>query len=159
MSKTRRLAAALAAFSLAIASAGPSLAAGAHSHGTEAARLEVKLNNGKRWQSDEALRTGMSKMRAEIASALPKIHKGKFSPAEYDALAGKVHGQIDYVTANCKLPEDADLVLHGVLEQMIAGADAMKAEGDRAAGALKIVEALNVYGKSFDHRGWKAIAH
>lgn len=159
MTRTRRLAAALAVLGLAVASTGPSLGAGAHSHGTEAAaRLEVKLNNGKRWQSDEALRTGMSKMRAEVASALPKIHKGKFSPADYSALAGKLHGQIDYVTANCKLPEDADLVLHGILEQMIAGADAMKAEGNRAAGALKIVEALNVYGKSFDHPGWKTIA-
>ncbi len=161
ISKTKSFAGALALLALAFGPAGPSLGAGAgaHSHATEAAApLEVKLNNGQRWQGDEPLRKGMSTIRADIASALPKIHKGKFTQKQYAALAGKVHGQIDYVVGNCKLPEEADLVLHGILEHIIAGADELKTKGS-AAGALTIVKALNVYGQSFDHPGWKPIAH
>jgi hypothetical protein len=140
--------------------AAPAFAAGPHSHaGGPQVTLQVKLNNGQRWQSDEALRTGMNRMRDVMATALPKIHRGKLSAAEFTALAGKVQEQIDYVTANCKLPEDADLVLHGILEQIIGGADAMKARTKQGGGAAKIVGALNVYGKSFDHPGWKALTH
>jgi hypothetical protein len=139
---------------------GPAFAAGAHDHGSQTiTTLQVKLNNGQRWQTDEALRLGMNKMRGAIATALPKIHNGKLSASEFGALAGKVQEQIDYITANCKLPEDADLVLHGILEQVIEGASTMKGQSNRAAGAVKIVEALNVYGKSFDHPAWKALTH
>jgi hypothetical protein len=148
------------AVSLAIGAPVLAHAAGAHSHAGASAthKLEVKLNQGRKWASDDPLRAGMGQIRQDIAASLPRIHKGKFKPAEFDALAGKVQAQVDHITANCKLPEDADLVLHGILEQILDGIGAMKG-ADRTVGAVKVVEALNVYGKTFEHPGWKPVAH
>lgn len=135
-------------------------AAGDHSHaGAPAAKLEVKLNQGRKWASDDALRASMSRIRQDMAASLPKIHKGAFRRADFDALAGKVQAQVDHITANCKLPEDADLVLHGILEQILDGIGTMKGTERRSAGAVKVVESLDVYGKTFDHPGWKPLAH
>jgi hypothetical protein len=148
------------AASLAIGATAFAQAAGGHSHaGANATKLEVKLNQGRKWASDDALRAGMGQIRQDMTASLPKIHKGAFKPTEFDALAGKVQAQVDHITANCKLPEDADLVLHGILEQVLDGIGAMKGAERRSAGAVKVVEALNVYGKTFEHPGWKPVGH
>jgi hypothetical protein len=158
MSRKSMITMALAA-GLAIGGAALAQAAGAHSHSAASAqKLEVKLDQGRKWASDEALRTGMSQMRRDMAASLPGIHGKKLKPAEYEALAGKLQAQVDHITANCKLPEDADLVLHGILEQVLDGIGAMKTTA-RREGAVKVVNALDVYGKTFDHPGWKPMAH
>lgn len=65
----------------------------------------------------------------------------------------RVQAQVDYVVANCQLPE------HVVLEQMLDGLAAMKTETGRAQGAAKIVQALELYGAYFDHAGWQPLPH
>lgn len=71
----------------------------------------------------------------------------------------RVQAQVDYVVANCQLPEQADQQLHIVLEQMLDGLAAMKTETGRAQGAAKIVQALELYGAYFDHAGWQPLPH
>jgi hypothetical protein len=101
----------------------------------------------------------MSEIRTAMVDALPPIHANKFSREAFDELAGRVQGQIDYVTANCKLPEEADRQLHIVLEQILDGIAVMKADKERAEGAVKIVQALELYGTHFSHTGWKPLKH
>ena len=155
MSTTKLLMSGLIAFGLALAPPGV-VAAEPHAH---AATAQIKLDNGKKWPTDDALRRGMSEIRTAMADALPPIHADKFSPAAFDGLAGRVQGQIDHVIANCKLPEEADHQLHIVLEQILDGIAAMKADKGRAAGAIKIVQALELYGTHFNHTGWKPLNH
>jgi hypothetical protein len=124
-----------------------------------AATVEIKLDNGKRWPTDEALRRGMGEIRTAMSDALAPIHAKKFSRGAFDRLAGRVQGQIDYVTANCKLPEEADHQLHVVLEQILDGIAVMKADKGRADGAVKIVQALELYGSHFNHAGWKPLKY
>lgn len=119
----------------------------------------MKLNNGQKWQTDAPLRQGMSEIRASVSSSLQRIHNGQFTPAEYAALGDRIQAQIDYVTANCKLPEEADLQLHVSLTQIIEGVAAMKEKTGQEQGALKVVQALNAYGQYFDHPGWKPLGH
>ncbi len=116
---------------LALGCAGPGLAAEPHAHGDTAAKVKLQLNHGKKWQTDEALRRGMSEIRAAMAEALTPIHKNVFTPAQYEALAARTQAQIDYVVSNCKLPEAADQQLHIVLEQIIDGVAEMKAATGR----------------------------
>ena len=99
----------------------------------------------------------MSEIRTAMAGSLAPIHKKKFTHKQYEALADRVQTQIDYVVGNCKLPEDADAQLHVVLEQIIDGVAEMKAGRDK--GAVKIVQALDMYGKYFNHTGWKPLPH
>lgn len=155
MLTTKLLISGLIAFGLALAPTGV-VAAEPHTH---AATAQIKLDNGKKWPTDEALRRGMSEVRTAMADALPPIHANKFSRKAFDELAGRVQAQIDYVTANCKLPEEADHQLHIVLEQILDGIAVMRADKGRAEGAVKIVQALELYGTHFNHTGWKPLKH
>lgn len=143
---------------LGLALGAPALAAEPRAHG-DPATVQLRLNNGKKWQTDDVLRRGMGEIRTAVADSLMPIHQNAFTPAQYDALAGRIQAQIDYVVGNCKLPEDADQQLHLVLEQIIDGAAEMKAATGRDQGAVKIVGALAQYGEYFDHAGWRPLPH
>ncbi|WP_198137065.1 hypothetical protein [Nitrobacter hamburgensis] len=118
------------------------------------APVQLQLDHGKKWQTDHALRQGMSEIHTAMEQSLPPIHKKAFTPAQYEALAERIQRQIDYVVGNCKLPEDADQQLHLVLEWIIDGVAVMKAKTNREHGAVKIVEALGKYREYFEPAGW-----
>jgi hypothetical protein len=124
---------------------------------TEAHKLT--LNQGKKWATDEPLRKGMTEIRSLIDGQHDRIHKGRLKPAEYAALGAKIEAQVGYIVENCKLAPDADANLHVILEEMLEGVEAMKGEAKKSpsAGAGKVVDALNEYGKHFDHAGWKRL--
>ena len=135
--------------------AGPS----AHGHGTGEPQ-KVELNAGKKWQIDAPLRQGMGAMRKAVNHMLPLAHAGKAQAADYDALGAEVSRQVAYIVENCKLDPKADAQLHIVIGEILGGVDAAQGkEGDkaRAAGVVKIAQALNTYGRHFDHSGWKSI--
>ena len=134
------------AAAVALALAGPALAAGdAHSHG-QAGQLELTLNQGQKWPTDEPLRRGMENIRTALAGGM-----------KYAALATKVNGDVAYIVQNCKLEPAADAQLHLVIAEILAGVEALegKAKGEtRRAGAERIARALEAYGEHFDHPGW-----
>jgi hypothetical protein len=148
----------VAALALGLALSGPALAATEHAHGGHGgAALELTLNNGQKWPTDEALRRGMDEMRGAMTGSLGRIHAGQFTSADYVALAERLQQQVDFVTANCKLPEEADAQLHIVLAEILEGIDAMKDGPDRVQGALRTVLALEAYGRYFDHLDWTPV--
>lgn len=133
-------------------------AANEHSHGHDAHALE--LNAGKKWTTDDPLRQGMTKIRAIVAPRLERIHAGKMDARGYAAMAAGVETQVAYIVKTCKLEPDADAMLHLLLAEIVEGIDAMKAAGKTApaeSGVVKIVAALNGYGKYFEHPGWKPV--
>lgn len=148
------LAAIALAFPLATLAAQP----GHQQHGTGEHRLE--LNAGKKWTTDDALRKGMSSIRNTVAAALPSAHAGKATPADYGAIAKEMGTQVAYIVENCNLEPKADAQLHVVLEQIISGIDTVEGKGkerSREQGLLHVAQALNAYGKHFDHAGWEPI--
>ena len=157
MLTTRAFAAATLALALAVS--GPASAATEHSHASHgAAALQLTLANGQKWPTDEPLRRGMSEMRSMLVTSLGRIHAGQFTSADYAALADRVQAQVDDVTANCKLPEEADAQLHIVLAEIIEGIDVIKTGADRLRGAMRVVLALEAYGRNFDHPDWTSAA-
>jgi hypothetical protein len=150
---------ALIAFGLTAGLFGPAVAAAPQGHeGHGAPAIELKLNNGQKWPSDEVLRTGMSRIRDALDTALPLIHAGRYGAAEFSALADTVQEQVDLVVANCRLPEEADLQLHVALTQVLDGINLMKGASDQEQGAVATIQALNAYGDHFDHPEWKPLA-
>ena len=123
-----------------------------------ASGAQLELNHGRKWQTDEPLRKGMSNMRAALAGDLEAIHAGKASDGQYQALAAKLNGEVAYVVQNCKLDPQADAELHKVIAEVLAGAEAMQGKEAGAArrdGAVRVAKALNAYGQYFDHPGWR----
>lgn len=146
----------LTGLSLALALALPQAATAEsshHHHGKAAS--ELKLDHGRKWQTDDALRTGMSSISDLMRAARGDIDARRFTPAQYTTLANGVKAQIDDVIAKCKLPEEADAQLHVVLERMIEGVDAMRAGKHRRDGAKEVLRGLEMYAHGFDHPGWK----
>lgn len=130
-----------------------------HDHAGETARLT--LNNGSKWQTDANLRQGMDRIRDALSAELHAIHTGKATAEQYRVLAAKTNDQIAFMVKNCKLEPKVDEMLHLVLADIIAGADAMSGKDlvEARKGAEKIAEALESYGKHFAHPGWHGLSH
>lgn len=144
----------------------PALAIGeapdAHAHdhdGHGAAGATLRLNDGKKWETDASLRAGMQAIRDELAPAIDAIHHGKYTSAQFDALGAKLEKHLLEIMANCKLPPDADAQLHILLVDFFAGAKSMKAGDERKQGAVKILRSLESYASHFEHPDWKPIVH
>lgn len=138
----------------------PAIAADARQHGHGGAEShKLQLDHGKKWSTDEPLRKGMGEIRSLIDAQHAGIHTGRLKPADYAALGEKIEAQVGYVVANCKLDAEADANLHIVVGEILEGVEAMKGKEKRSprAGAGKVVDALNDYGKYFDHPGWKRL--
>jgi hypothetical protein len=136
------------------------MAATDHAH-EHAATDALKLNAGQKWASDEPLRQSMTKIRALVDAKLPAVHRGKLDAKQYNVLGDEIEAQIGNIVQNCKLDPDADAALHVILAGMIEGNDALRgkdAQVKRSAGVVKVVHALDQYGKYFEHPGWKAPA-
>lgn len=137
---------ALLAVAVALAFGGPALAANEHAHGHEA---KLELNQGKKWATDEPLRQGMENIRAALATD---------KRPDYKALAAKINAEVAAIVQNCKLEPQADAELHKLIAEIMAGAEAMEGKEKGAsprAGAKRVAEALEQYGRYFDHPGWK----
>jgi hypothetical protein len=133
------------------------LAQVAHSHGSAAIEMSLSLNQGEKWETDEPLRTGMSTIREAFTSVIEDVHAAKLSPEHYARLAEHVETNVNYIVANCKLPEKPDAQLHVIIEHMFEGFEQMKAPDSGQKGAVAIIEALNAYGEHFDHPDWKPL--
>lgn len=142
----------------AVSAIAPATAADSHRHDGPPAVL--KLDEGARWQTDAALRTGMEAIRGAVAHALPEVHGGRFSAAQYQALSDSVEQQVGYIVQNCKLEPAADEVLHAVIAEIGKGVDVIagRAGGvEREQGVVHLVGGLDAYASHFDHPGWKAL--
>ncbi|HYD75178.1 hypothetical protein [Ramlibacter sp.] len=137
----------------------PALAAGdAHDHGHASAAAKP-LPAGKRWATDAALREGMTEIRHALEPQLGAIHDDKLAPEQYQAIAAKTEQQVAHIVANCKLPPDADAALHGIIADIGEATEAMsgKSRAKPRDGAVKLLGALDAYGRTFDHPGWKKL--
>jgi hypothetical protein len=139
------------------------VAGGEHHHhaprGDALATAQLRLDAGRKWQTDAALREGMSGIRSDVEAAIAPIHSDRYTPADYEKLAGGIEERLNGIIAHCKLAPDVDAQLHLVIADVFGGTSAMNAEGNRTAGVVRIIEALDAYGNYFDHPGWTKIAH
>lgn len=139
---------------------GPAVAeAGAHSHGHAGEAPALKLDHGRKWASDEALRTSMSRIGTAVDASLAAVHAGRMSEAQYDALGREIEAQVANIVQNCRLEPAADEVLHAILATMMEGNETLQGKNPKAgrsAGVVQVVEALGQYGDHFEHAGFVA---
>lgn len=149
---------------LVIAPAGATAAdnqAHAHHHHEHGSEQQLQLNAGKKWASDASLRRNMNAINQAMRSALPKIHADRFSDNDYQMLATRIEKNVSDAVEQCKLDPAADAMLHLVIAELMAGTEALagKSSLSRHDGAVRVLNALNSYGKYFQHPHWKTAAH
>ena len=131
-----------------------------HQHEQGAATAKLHLKDGKKWQTDDVLRQSMVSIKDAFTPRLPAIHENKLDAKSYDELAAKVNAEVANIVKNCHLEKDADEMLHLVIADMLAGAEAMSGKDQKAtrqAGAVQVVHSLDSYGNYFDHPGWQSL--
>jgi hypothetical protein len=133
-----------------------------HRHGGAAALVtKLELQDGKRWPTDSALRTGMAAIRAAFDADHPAIHEGRETDAQYTALASRIEREVNTIVAQCKLPPAADAQLHYVVGDLLQGVALLRGDDparSRHDGARLVHGALNAYGKYFEDPTWTADA-
>jgi hypothetical protein len=135
-----------------------------HSHGHDPAGgsglvAQLQLDQGQRWATDETLRTGMAAIRKAFDEDHPRIHAGKQTDAQYDALAASLEREVNQIVARCKLPPAADAQLHLVVGDLLQGVALMRGSDparSRHDGAALVHGALRAYPKFFDDPGFAA---
>jgi hypothetical protein len=108
------------------------------------------LRAGERWPTDEALRTGMSRIEdaATHASAAGK----PISAKKAQEVAQTVEQNVRYIVENCKLQPEPDAALHVIIGQMMTAATQLKkADVSRETGLTQLNDALATYHETFDH--------
>jgi hypothetical protein len=159
MTQSERMLAHTLAIILAVA--GPSLQAAEHRHADHGHQSPAKLqlDQGKKWPTDEVLRNSMNALRDGFAERIEAIRKGTLGAAQYEALGADVQAEVANIVANCKLEPKADAMLHIVIADLLSAAEVMqgKTKGSPAAAARQAVNALNAYGRYFDHPRWKPL--
>lgn len=122
-----------------------------HHHGD----YQLTLDNGNKWQSDEALRQGMSNIQDIVRIATN-------GPLDHSTLMQGVTSNIDYMVQNCKLDPEPDGVLHVIIGEMVEGLallDDEKSPQEHQQGLERIEHALSTYGDYFEHPDWQVMHH
>lgn len=120
-----------------------------HDHGHDATQT-LTLNNGSKWETDEALRHAMGSILTLVE---PHLHTPA-SADDFAHLAHGVHSNIEYMVQNCRLEPQADAALHTIIGAMFEGIALLQGEHGEAVrqeGVGRIAQALQNYGEYFDH--------
>lgn len=125
----------------------------------------LSLNQGEKWPTDKALRQGMKNIRSATDNALQSAHANQgLSKQRAEKLAGQVHQQVSDMFAQCKLPAEADAVLHNLLADMLQAAQQLKASSsepdkhsmqeERTQALQRLQNSLGLYPRYFDDSEW-----
>lgn len=130
-----------------------------HHHHDRAAEPSLKLNAGKRWETDAPLREAMMRIRQATYSAEALQKAQGFGATQAATLAKTIQDSIAYMVANCHLPPDADATLHVLIGRLAIAADQLGQSEQRAEALLAIHDTLQLYPQYFDHTGWSGPVH
>jgi hypothetical protein len=123
-------------------------------HGTSA----LSLNEGRRWETDLPLRTGMQRIRDAVEPVLQARATGPITRDAAKTLAASIQENVNYLIENCKLAPQADATLHVLITELLTAA-ALLAENPGSLDAVsQLRDALKKYPEYFDHPGWKPLA-
>ena len=102
--------------------------------------IELSLNNGAKWKSDEPTFRSMSLMEATLKDF--SRNNSDPSEAEYQELGTALSGITQEIINKCSMKGEAHEQLHNVLVPMLSNVGNIKNAGDKATGKSN-VEALN----------------
>lgn len=134
----------------------PVQAATAHDHGHHAVpAAAASAVPGERWATDAALREGMTRIHEAVQRSIPANPGEPLSDEAASTLQRDIEGATSYLIANCQLPKAADNALHGLLIDLLKGAEALSEPDQREQGLQRIVETLDRYPQMFVEPVWR----
>jgi hypothetical protein len=107
--------------------------------------------------TDQPVQRGMLAIRDLVRTNHSLITHRRMPPDHAARFAKQVKAEADGILAASKIAGDAREKLRALLDEIVAGIDAVakpQAGADPAAGLVRADEALARYGNEFDHPGW-----
>lgn len=114
----------------------------------------MTLNEGRRWETDLPLQTGMQRIRSAAEQGFAAHASGQLTPAAATALSAAVQENVNNLIANCQLTPKADATLHVIIAELLTGAGQLADKSSTHDGLEKMERALRQYSEYFDHPGW-----
>jgi len=128
------------------------------SHAAHATQAPAAAAPARQWPTDASLREGMRRIRVAVRG-LEHYEHGHMGIAQASAAVTLVDEAIAGMFADCKLEADADVALHGLLAEFIAGAEAVRTSPQvPMAKIARMRQALARYPQLFDDPRWDADA-
>ena len=118
-----------------------------HDHGHTGDAMPAH-DPAQRWPADAVLRDSMQRIHDSRLHMAETPSDAALAPAMADTIDGAIRSMIE----GCKLPPDADAVLHGMIGRLGA-ASARLRSGDSSA-LHDIDGVLDEYPQRFEHHGW-----
>ena len=125
-----------------------------HDHHGDAS-VQLTLNQGQKWPTDEPLRTGMGEIRDLVTQATTN-GVNHLNADQAGQLSQGVQEQVSFLINNCKLEPEADAALHVLIGEMLQGAEMLKDSSSMSQGLAILIHALDQYPLYFDHENWLA---
>lgn len=141
------------ALSLAI---GTAWAGESHRHHDHAPATVGAPAPAEKWATDQPLRSGMARIRQAALQALPAGRPQPISDDQASVLSRDIQAATAYMIDNCTLAPQADAALHGVLAELLQGAEALPRAAEREQAGARILAALARYPELFDDPHWNA---
>jgi len=128
-----------------------------HAHATHATQAPAAAS-AQQWPTDASLREGMRRIRVAV-QGLEHYEHGHMGIAQASAAVTLIDDAIAGRFADCKLEPDADVALHGLLAEFMAGAEAVRTSPQvPVAEIARMRQALARYPQLFDDPRWDAEA-
>ena len=124
-----------------------------HEHEGHAAPAAAAVDPAKRFDTDAALREGMSRIHAAL-DELRHYEMGHMPEPIAVEKVGEIKSAIDYLFANCKLPSDADAALHAILAPLLGAVQSFEKDPKDMASIVAMRDAVNDYPHRFKDPQW-----
>lgn len=124
-----------------------------HSHGSPAAAAAV-VPGTQKWATDAPLRQHMSAIRRAVEAAQDNPSQSPLDAAGARQLQQEVEANVARLIADCKLPPQADAALHGLLTELLGGAEALAVPASQTRGIHQLRAALARYPELFAAPLW-----
>jgi type VI protein secretion system component VasF len=138
--------------------AGPMYAIAQHDHAAHAAADGNQAPTpSPRWATDADLRDGMGRIHQAL-NELRHYEMGHMPDTLAKERAATILDAGAYILAHCKLQPRQDAVMHAILTPLLAAAQRLKDQPDKAEVAV-LHAAVADYPRYFDDPGWTSPVH
>jgi hypothetical protein len=119
----------------------------------------LRLDDGRKWATDEPLRRYMGEIRDMLALQRSTLVTGRLMPEEAALIGAAIEARVAAILTHCRLAPQAAHNLHLVVADLVQAADILqgRARGSPMQGAAKAMRAAQMYATYFDHPEWKPV--
>ena len=119
----------------------------------------LRLDQGRKWPTDEPLRRYMGEIRDTLALQRSTILARNLMPEEAVPIGATIEGRVAAILTDCSLAPQAAHNLHLVVADLVQAADILqgRVRGSPMQGAAMAMRAVQMYATYFDHPNWKPV--